>query len=362
MDRTALNTYSSNQDIDFQYRHSISSLIDIKIVDFIAQHINLESLKTRILETTTRFNVDNIQDNTINDFINLKEINSIKFINKFFESVNNKLPFYGCFIGCVETSEQRKKRILNKAVKAVTYPIYTLDFFFTRVLPKCNSTRKLYYAISRRGHRVLSLAEVLGRLVCCGFEIEAYEEINGLTYFAAKKVKLPTYDMEPSYGPFFRMRRVGKEGRDIYVFKMRTMHPYSEYLQEYVYKMNSLKEGGKFNNDFRITTWGKYMRKFWIDELPMLVNILIGDMKLVGVRPLSPHYLNLYKPDLRIKRMKNKPGLLPPYYADLPKTLEEIMESEERYLEAYENHPVLTDIKYFFKIFYNIFIKHARSA
>jgi len=49
-------------------------------------------------------------------------------------------------------------------------------------------------------------------------------------------------------------------------------------------------------------------------------------------------------------------------YVDRPKTLEEIMESEMRYLEAYEKHPFITDVKYFFKAFYNIIFRHARSG
>ena len=59
--------------------------------------------------------------------------------------------------------------------------------------------------------------------------------------------------------------------------------------------------------------------------------------------------------------MKTKPGLIPPFYADMPKTLEEIMASEMRYLEAYEKHPFRTDIRYFFKAMWNILFKGARS-
>jgi hypothetical protein len=52
---------------------------------------------------------------------------------------------------------------------------------------------------------------------------------------------------------------------------------------------------------------------------------------------------------------------VPPFYADLPKTLEEIMDSEMRYLEAYEKKPFITDVKYFFRAFYNIIFKRALS-
>jgi lipopolysaccharide/colanic/teichoic acid biosynthesis glycosyltransferase len=139
------------------------------------------------------------------------------------------------------------------------------------------------------------------------------------------------------------------------------MYAYSEYLQAYVYEHNKLQSGGKFSNDFRVTTLGKIFRKLWIDELPMAINILKGDMKIVGVRPLSQHYYSLYTEEVKTRRIKFKPGLIPPFYVDLPKTLPEIMQSEMNYLTAYEKHPFLTDCKYFWKAVWNILIKKARS-
>ncbi len=155
---------------------------------------------------------------------------------------------------------------------------------------------------------------------------------------------------------------MGKNGTIIGVYKMRTMHPYAEYLQPYIYKLNRLQENGKFNNDFRISTIGRIMRKLWIDELPMLINWVKGDLKLVGVRPLSQHYFKLYDPVLQTKRIKVKPGLIPPFYADMPKTLEEIMESENRYIDAYLKRSYRTDWSYFWKAFHNIVFCSARSS
>jgi lipopolysaccharide/colanic/teichoic acid biosynthesis glycosyltransferase len=180
-------------------------------------------------------------------------------------------------------------------------------------------------------------------------------------FFVVRKIKEPAFDYNPTYGPLISLKRYGKGGKIIKVYKMRTMHAYSEYLQDFVYKQNKLQEGGKFKNDFRITTVGRVMRKLWIDELPMLLNVLKGDLKIVGVRPLSSHYMNLYREDLRERRKNYKPGLVPPFYADMPKTLEEIMESEERYMDAYDKNPWRTDWKYFWKAFNNIVFKHARS-
>ena len=164
------------------------------------------------------------------------------------------------------------------------------------------------------------------------------------------------------YGPFIKLKRVGKGGRRFHVYKMRTMHPYSEYLQAYMYEKNDLQEGGKIKDDIRISTLGAFMRKYWLDEVPMLVNLLRGDMKLVGVRPLSQHYFSLYNVELQQKRTLFKPGLLPPFYADMPKTLEEIQDSEWRYLVSCEQKGVIrTDVHYFWKIVHNIVVRKARS-
>ena len=93
----------------------------------------------------------------------------------------------------------------------------------------------------------------------------------------------------------------------------------------------------------------------------MILNMLKGEMKLIGVRPLSSHYFNLYTDELKEKRIRYKPGLIPPFYADMPTTLEEIMESEHKYLDAYEKSPFMTDLRYFTKAWYNILFKRARS-
>ena len=185
--------------------------------------------------------------------------------------------------------------------------------------------------------------------------------IGKLLYIVARKVKAPLFNYEPLYGPVFRMPRHGKNGKVIHVYKMRTMHAYSEFIQQYVYEQNKLAEGGKMKDDFRISAIGKFARKYWIDELPMIWNLLNGELKLVGVRPLSAQYLSLYSQELKEKRSKQKPGLVPPFYADLPKTIQEIQDSEMKYMLAHERHPFLTDVRYFFKAAYNIIFRHARS-
>jgi lipopolysaccharide/colanic/teichoic acid biosynthesis glycosyltransferase len=163
------------------------------------------------------------------------------------------------------------------------------------------------------------------------------------------------------YGPLIALPRIGQDGKYIMVYKLRTMHPYSEFIQDYVYKLHDLQEGGKFKHDFRITSWGAVCRKIWLDELPMLINYFRGDMKLFGVRPLSKHYFELYSKEVQERRIKYKPGLIPPFYADMPADLEQIQASEMKYLDLYDKHPAYTDFRYFCKSWWNILFRKARS-
>ena len=197
--------------------------------------------------------------------------------------------------------------------------------------------------------------------ISCGFVIENETIVNGRCFFIVRKNGKALFPDNPTEGIIVKLPRIGKGGKIISVYKMRTMHPYAEYLQDYVYRENRLQNGGKFANDFRISSAGRIMRKLWIDELPMLLNWIRGDVKLVGVRPLSEHYFSLYSREHQLRRIRYKPGLLPPYYADLPETLEEIEASEKRFLDAYDKHPFRTNWRYFWKIWYNIIFKKARS-
>jgi len=344
-----------------QKRQLIQNEVGVSALNFIESGIHLGNPNIMLISTTTKFNVLNQPKSEYHSVVNLKRINDIQRINKFFESISTKLAMGGLYINFVETYSSRKKRILKKFPPGINWGVYTIDFFVKRVMPKLWTTKKLYFIITQGRNRVMSKAETFGRLYSCGFEILDERMINNELYFVAKKITEPVFDTNPTYGPLIKLRRYGKGGKKIGVYKMRTMHPYSEYLQEYIYDRNKLQDGGKFADDFRITSVGKFMRKFWLDELPMFINVFKGDMKIVGVRPLSEHYFNLYSDELKEKRLKYKPGLIPPFYVDMPVTLEEIMASEIKYLESYEKHPFRTDVNYFFRALYNIFIKRVRS-
>lgn len=333
-----------------------------EVCDFIKRNNNDSFDDSLVLHTNNIFNINKEIEYKHQSIINLERINDIKRLNKFFISVNSKLPIGGLYIGCVETSRMRKKRILEKFPLVISYIYYFFDFILKRVFPKFWLTKKIYFLITNGRNRILSKAEAYGRLYSCGFKIVDEKQTASKLYFVFQKIKDPLIVENPSYGPLFKMRRIGKNGNDVFFYKLRTMYAYSEFLQEYVYERNKLTAGGKFRGDFRITTLGKFLRKFWIDELPMLYNLLRGDLKIVGVRPISKHYFSLYDKELRDLRIKHKPGLIPPFYVDLPSTLEEIMASEKKYLWAYEKSPFLTDLNYFIKAFYNILFKKSRSS
>ena len=316
---------------------------------------------TAVLSTTTIFNINSLTHDNYDYIINLHKINDIKRLDDFIDAVNKKLAFKGYFFCCVETKDQRKKRILRKFPPLINYIYYTFDFIIKRILPKLKWTRKLYFLLTRGENAVISRAEALGRLSRAGFRIKQESFIGNLLCIEARKYNDPLPGNDNIYGPLIALPRVGKNGKMIKVYKLRTMHPYSEYIQDYVYKLYDLQDGGKFKHDFRITSWGAVCRKIWLDELPMFINFFRGDMKLFGVRPLSKHYFELYKPEVQQRRIQYKPGLIPPFYADMPSDLEAIQASELKYLDSYDRHPVATDIRYFFKSMWNIAFHKARS-
>ena len=354
-------TYKRSSKDGTAVRQGITEECGEEALQYIEEFADINDSKVLFVSTTTRFNIQLQPDHHFKKIINLKRVNDLQYINKFFESINRKLPENGIFIGCAETDDLRKKRILHKYWPGWRWVMYSIDFIIKRVFPKFILTKKIYFLLTRGENRVISRAEVLGRLYSCGFDIVAEKFIGRLYFFVVKKNKMPAYDMNPTYGPFVKLKRIGMGGKTIKVYKLRTMHPYAEYLQDYVYENNDLEEGGKFRNDFRISSAGKFFRMFWLDELPMLVNFFKGELKLFGIRPLSKQYFDLYSDELKEKRIRFKPGLIPPFYADMPKTLDEIQESEMRYLNAYEKHPFKTDFVYFWKAFYNIIFKKVRS-
>jgi len=229
------------------------------------------------------------------------------------------------------------------------------------MVPRLRITRRLWSFFTNGANPPLSRAESLGRLCRAGFEILTEKFAGNILCILAQRRTAPLPATNSGYGMIIALPRVGLNGESFNAYKLRTMHPYSEFIQDYVYLLHDLRQGGKLKHDFRITKWGRLCRRIWLDELPMIVNWVQGDMKIVGVRPLSRHYFNLYSDEVRERRIHYKPGLIPPFYADMPTNLDEIQKSETKYLDAWDKHPIRTDIKYFFRSIFNILFRHARS-
>ena len=114
----------------------------------------------------------------------------------------------------------------------------------------------------------------------------------------------------PGASPIFKQTRVGRDGKQFCFYKFRTMIPHAEDKLNELLKYNEMKDGPAFKiaNDPRITHLGKFLRKSGIDELPQLINVLKGDMSIVGPRPPLPREVALYG-DYEMQRLYITPGM-----------------------------------------------------
>lgn len=296
------------------------------------------------------------------DRVEREKLNDKRQVNKFLESVNRDLPIGGTFAGHVVCARERKAVILAKYPPVLNKLVYTADYAIHRVWPKLPYLRRMYFGITKGRGRVMAEMEAIGRLYACGFKLIASEKVGTELHFLAEKVGDPSYDMEATYGPLIKLKRVGRGGNIIKVYKFRTMSPYSEYIQGFIYEQNGYEGGTGFRDDRRITTVGKFMRKYWIDELPMLWNLFNGGLKLFGVRPVSRQYIGMFPDRFQEYRKRFKPGLIPPVYVVVPNSFDEIWKIEQQYLQLYEKNPIHTDLNYVGRALYNIFIKKVRSS
>jgi sugar transferase EpsL len=94
----------------------------------------------------------------------------------------------------------------------------------------------------------------------------------------------------------FKQQRPGKDGKPFYLYKFRTMANLED------------KQGDLLSDQVRLTGTGKFLRKYSLDELPQLINVVKGDMSLVGPRPLLMEYLSLYTEE-QMLRHNVRPGI-----------------------------------------------------
>lgn len=136
------------------------------------------------------------------------------------------------------------------------------------------------------------------------FALVAAIVLSPFLFLVAALIKL-----ESRGSVFFKHKRYGLSGEPFMVYKFRTMVDGAHKMQHKISHLNEMKGGKLFKSDSdpRVTALGRILRKYSIDELPQLINILKGDMTLIGPRPLSTPLSEYDEEDL--VRFKVKPGL-----------------------------------------------------
>ena len=255
------------------------------------------------------------------------------------------------------------------------YPVvYLAHFVRYRALPKVPWLDRLYFLpqfgwfdslvrkVGGGRNRALSKSEVWGRLAYYGMEVLHESEPPGEKYVIAQRVAQPVANRKPSYYAVVALEKVGLDGKVIRLHKVRSMYPFSEFLQKKIFQSHGLSNTGKFKNDFRLTDYGPMIRRSWIDEIPGIFDWLRGEVKLVGMRATSPHFLSLYPRDVYDLYIQVKPGLVPPIFDEKTTGFDQIVEIERAYLRRYLQAPVRTDMLYFWYTFRDIFIRKVRSS
>lgn len=161
-----------------------------------------------------------------------------------------------------------------------------------------------------------------------------------------------------SKGPvIFAHKRIGKNGKEFNMYKFRSMYENAEEMIENFNEeqKREWQENFKLENDPRITKVGKFLRKTSLDELPQIVNIIKGDLSIVGPRPIVDEELEKYGEN-KEKFLSITPGLTGYWQANgrSNTTYEERMQMELYYID---NQSLLLDIKIFFKTIVSVLKK-----
>lgn len=158
---------------------------------------------------------------------------------------------------------------------------------------------------------------------------------------------------------FYKHKRVGQFGKELYIYKFRSMKMNADKLEEMLtpQELEVFKSEFKLENDPRITKVGKFLRKTSLDELPQLLNILKGDLTLIGPRPIVEEELENYGEDAQ-KLLSVKPGLTG-YWQAYARNDAVYATGERQKMELYyvDNRNFVLDVKIFFMTFVSVFRK-----
>lgn len=287
--------------------------------------------------------------------IEFRPVNCSSNPNEVFRNVNRKTNIGAIYIGCFTNA-------LHGGGKKVDLPDSIWKLTEQGLIIDARAAYNLAISQQEKHKRVFALPEMLGRLAYCGFETISYKVIGHITLFAVRKKADCVHETDHPHMLLMRMTRIGKGGKLIGIYKFRTMYPYSEYIHDYVVNLNGYNSIGKPSGDFRITPWGRFARKIWLDEVPQIINLIKGEINIVGVRPITRFGYSSLPEELQQERIKYKPGLIPPNIA-LGKTgFYGVIEAETTYLSEMKISPLKTNFKYFFRSVLRILSLKAISA
>lgn len=338
-----------NKKKSFQQRLSISKKGDFfSLSDFLKLdnqvYDNLNDLSNFLKDKFDKFLVtDKVGLNSLstdldhNILFSKQRINFSRSINADLSSSYKRIVAGGYFILNYEPLDIRTDRVRFKF----------FDHFIHSALPTIPLIRDIYLYFYGGQNRVLSRAELWGRLHYAGFEVQKEMKVGSDYIIFSQKMYEPSDEKNPSYYPIITLDRVGFNGEIIKIHKIRTMYPYSEFIQKKVFEMSALSSIGKFDQDFRVTNMGKILRKYWFDELPQIIDWFRGNIKIVGIRAMSLHYFSLYPERYQDKYYTVKPGFISPIFDEKTSSFEDIVTIEEKYLTSYKSNPFMTDIRYF---------------
>jgi lipopolysaccharide/colanic/teichoic acid biosynthesis glycosyltransferase len=287
--------------------------------------------------------------------------NDVRRLNRFFLSCIGLIAMGGYFVGRYVPLENDAKDLKRRYSGVLYRMAFLLHFIWYRVFPKVPWLNALYFSLTKGRNRVLSKVEIWGRLSYCGMNVIAESEGDGERYLIAQRVAVPVRNRKPTYYPIVSLEKVGLDGEIFHTHKIRTMFPFSEFLQKRIFEDHGLGSTGKFMNDFRLTEYGNFLRKYWLDELPGIFDWLRGDVKLVGIRATSRHYLSLYPKNFYDLYIQTKPGLVPPIFDESTNGFDQIVQVDLKYLESYREHPFRTDVRYLTQTFTDIVFRGIRS-
>ena len=353
----------------------IHAHLDEPFIDFIENHLpDFQAGTSEVLILDDINTTDNPSTSvSIGLLVGRTRINDVLRFNQFLQFCTERISMGGYFVIRYLPLENFANNLKRHYKGLLYWLVFIPHFIWYRAIPKIPFLEKLYFtpvlswldkihlsAVKRR-NRALAKAEVWGRLSFFGMKVLAESKGDDEIYIIAQRVSRPVQNKIPSFYMIAALEKVGLDGEIIHTHKIRTMFPFSEFLQKRIFEDHGLAATGKFADDFRLTEYGRFLRKYWLDELPQIFDWLRGDVKLVGMRATSPHFLSLYPKKLYDLYIQIKPGLIPPIFDENTTGFDQIVEVELTYLQSYWARPFQTDIRYFMKTFIDIVFRGMRS-